>query len=74
MLVKQLGMQPLEGSEVAVSQSTHALKLLGRSVGAGKRVASSVRMAFSAKSGVTVKVEVKSEEEGLAGLVLGAVA
>lgn len=73
LLVKQLGMQPLEGSEVAISTSTHALKLFGRSVQGGK-VASSVRMAYSAKSGVTVKVEVRSEEEGLAGLVLGAVA
>lgn len=73
LLVKQLGMQPLEGTEVALSSSTHALKLFGRSVQGGK-VAGSVRMAYSAKSGVTVKVEVRSEEEGLAGLVLAAVA
>ena len=72
-LVKVLGMQPLEGSEVALSASTHNLRLCGRSVGGG-RVAGSVRMAFSGKSGVTVKVVVRSEEEGLAGLVLGAVA
>ena len=73
MLVKQLGMQPLEGSEVALSSSTHALKLFGRSVQGGK-VAGNVRMAYSAKSGVTVKVDVRSEEEGLAALVLSAVA
>ena len=73
LLVKQLGMQPLEGSEVSVTTSTHALKLFGRSV-MGGRVAGSVRMAFSAKSGVTVKVVVRSEEEGLASAVLGGVA
>jgi len=73
LLVKQLGMQPLEGTEVALSTSTHALKLFGRSIQGGK-VAGSVRMAYSAKSGVTVKIEVRSEEEGLAALVLGAVA
>ncbi|KAK3710209.1 coatomer subunit gamma [Vermiconidia calcicola] len=73
VLVKQLGMQPLEGTEVALSASTHLLKLLGRSVTGGK-VASSVRMAYSAKSGVTVKVVVRSEEQGLAGLVVAGVA
>jgi coatomer subunit gamma len=73
LLVKTLGMQPLEGSEVALSGSTHSLKLLGRSV-MGGRVAGNVRMAYSAKSGVTVKVVVRSEEVGLAGLVVGAVA
>ena len=73
LLVKQLGMQPLEGSEVALSTSTHALKLYGKSVLGGK-VAGNVRMAYSAKSGVTVKIVVRSEEEGLAGLVVGSVA
>jgi coatomer protein complex subunit gamma len=73
LLVKQLGMQPLEGSEVVITPSTHALKLYGKSVQGGK-VAGSVRMAYSAKSGVTVKIEVRSEEEGLAALVVGSVA
>ena len=72
MLVKSLGMQPLEGSEVALSNSTHSLRLYGKSVGGGK-VAGQVRMAYSAKSGVTVKVTARSEEPGLAGLVVGAV-
>lgn len=73
LLVKSLGMQPLEGSEVTLSTSTHSLKLYGKSVTGGK-VASLVRMAFSAKSGVTVKISVRSEEEGLAALVVGGVA
>ncbi|EMC98545.1 hypothetical protein BAUCODRAFT_32598 [Baudoinia panamericana UAMH 10762] len=73
MLVKALGMQPLEGSEVALSPSTHQLRLYGKSVGGGK-VGAMVRMAYSAKSGVTVKITARSEEEGLASLVVGGVA
>ncbi|KXT08001.1 hypothetical protein AC579_5167 [Pseudocercospora musae] len=73
MLVKTLGMQPLEGTEVALSTSTHTLKLYGKSVTGGK-VASTVRMAYSAKSGVTVKITARSEEEGLAQLIVGGVA
>lgn len=73
LLVKALGMQPLEGSEVALSTSTHTLRLYGKSVTGGK-VAGTVRMAYSAKSGVTVKITARSEEEGLAALVVGGVA
>lgn len=72
LLVKQLAMQPLEGSEVALSSSTHALRLFGRSLEGGK-VAGNVRMAYSAKSGVTVKIVVRSEEEGLAALIVAGV-
>ncbi|SMY29779.1 unnamed protein product [Zymoseptoria tritici ST99CH_1A5] len=72
-LVKALGMQPLEGSEVALSTSTHTLRVYGKSVAGGK-VAASVRMAYSAKSGVTVKITARSEEEGLAELVVNGVA
>jgi coatomer protein complex subunit gamma len=73
LLIKSLGMQPLEGSEVVVSASTHSLKLYGKSVTGGK-VASLVRMAFSAKSGVTINIKVRSEEDMLAALVIGGVA
>ena len=72
LLVKALGMQPLDGTEVALTTSTHTLKLYGKSVTGGK-VASTVRMAYSAKSGVTVKITGRGEEEGLAALVVGGV-
>ncbi|KAK3112117.1 coatomer subunit gamma [Teratosphaeriaceae sp. CCFEE 6253] len=71
-LVKGTGMQALEGSEVVVTPSTHQLKMYGRSVARGK-VAGLVRMAYSAKSGVTVKVVCRGEERGLAGRVVGGV-
>jgi coatomer subunit gamma len=49
------------------------LKLYGKSVNGG-RVAALVKMAFSTKSGVTTKVTVRSDEEGLAGGVINALA
>ena len=70
---KALSLQPLEGTDVALSTSTHALKLYGKTVTGGK-VAAQVRMAFSAKTGVTMKIDVRSEEEGVATLVVNSVA
>jgi coatomer protein complex subunit gamma len=72
-LTKALSLQPLEGTDVALSTSTHTLKLYGKTVTGGK-VAASVRMAFSAKSGVTMKIDVRAEEEGVAALIIGSVA
>lgn len=69
-LIKALSLQPLDGSEVALSTSTHTLKLYGKTLGGGK-VAALVKMAFSARSGVTTKITVRSEEEGVAVLVVG---
>lgn len=72
-LTKTLSLQPLDGTDVALSTSTHTLKLYGKTITGGK-VAANVRMAYSAKTGVTMKIEVRSEEEGVAALVVGSVA
>ncbi|KAE9965670.1 hypothetical protein BLS_007449 [Venturia inaequalis] len=72
-LAKTLSLQPLEGSDVALSPSTHALKLYGKTVTGGK-VAAIVRMAYSAKTGVTVQIKCRSEEDGVATLVVNSVA
>lgn len=57
-----------------LSNATHTLKLYGKSVTAqGGRVAGLVKMAL-AKSGLTVKITLRAEEEGLAQAVLAAVA
>ncbi|KAM7220071.1 Adaptin N terminal region domain containing protein [Rhypophila decipiens] len=72
-LAKTLCLQPLEGTDIPVSQTTHTLKLLGKTVNGG-RVVANVRMAYSSKSGVTTKITVRSEEEGVAALVVGSVA
>jgi coatomer subunit gamma len=72
-LAKTLSLQPLDGTDVPVNQTTHTLKLLGKTVGGG-RVIANVRMAYSTKSGVTTKITVRSEEEGVASLVVASVA
>ncbi|CAG1959859.1 unnamed protein product [Fusarium graminearum] len=72
-LTKALSLQPLEGTDVPVNQTTHTLKLLGKTVGGG-RVVANVRMAFSSKTGVTTKITVRSEEENVAALVIASVA
>ncbi|KAL6712654.1 coatomer subunit gamma [Coniothyrium glycines] len=72
-VTKTLSLQPLDGTDVTLSASTHTLKLYGKTITGGK-VAAMVRMAFSAKTGVTMKIDVRSEEEGVAALVIGSVA
>ncbi|KAI5860754.1 Coatomer, gamma subunit [Durotheca rogersii] len=72
-LTKTLSLQPLEGTDVPVNQTTHQLKLLGKTVNGG-RVVATVRMAYSSKSGVTTKITVRSEEEGVAAIVVASVA
>lgn len=70
-LAKTLSLQPLEGTDIPQSQTTHTLKLLGKTVNGG-RVVANVRMAYSSKSGVTTKVTVRSEEEGVSALIVAA--
>ncbi|KAI1322641.1 adaptin N terminal region-domain-containing protein [Xylariaceae sp. FL0255] len=72
-LTKALSLQPLEGTDVPVNQTTHQLKLLGKTVNGG-RVVANIRMAYSSKSGVTTKIVVRSEEENVAAMVVASVA
>jgi coatomer protein complex subunit gamma len=58
---------------VPINTTTHTLKLFGKTV-TGGRVVANIRMAYSTKSGVTSKITVRSEEEGVATLVVGSVA
>ncbi|KAI9882749.1 MAG: serine/threonine protein kinase [Watsoniomyces obsoletus] len=71
-LATTLSLQALEGTDVPISNSTHALKLFGKTVSGGK-VAALVKMAYSAKTGVTTQITVRSEEEGVAGMVVASV-
>ncbi|KAI1851911.1 hypothetical protein JX266_002764 [Neoarthrinium moseri] len=72
-LAKTLSLQPLEGTDVPVNQTTHQLKLLGKTVSGG-RVVANIRMAYSSKSGVTTKITVRAEEENVAAMVIASVA
>ena len=58
---------------MTLSNTTHTLKLYGKSVQGG-RVAALVKMAYSAKSGVTVKITVRAEEEALAAAIVASIA
>jgi len=71
-LITTLSLQPLEGTDVPLNNSTHTLKLYGKTVSGG-RVAALVKMAYSARTGVTTKVSVRAEEEGVAAAVVGSV-
>ncbi|MCJ1390973.1 coatomer subunit gamma [Xylographa bjoerkii] len=72
-LTKALSLQPLDGTDVVLSTSTHTLKLYGKTISGGK-VAATVKMAFSAKSGVTLKISARTEEQGVAALIIASVA
>ena len=48
------------------------MKLSGKTIG-GKKVVALAKMAFSQKSGVTLKLSVRSEEADVAQLVLDAI-
>ncbi|MCJ1282124.1 coatomer subunit gamma [Xylographa opegraphella] len=72
-LIKALSLQPLDGTDVVLSTSTHTLKLYGKTISGGK-VAAMVKMAFSAKSGVTLKISARTEEQGVAALIVASVA
>ena len=72
-LIAAFSLQPLDGTDVVLSNSTHALKLYGKTVSGG-RVAGLVRLAYSAKTGVTTKITIRAEEENVAATVLSSVA
>lgn len=62
-------MQPLSGSDVALNNATHQLKLFGKTVGGG-RVVARIQLAYSVKQGVALKAVVRAEEEGIARMVV----
>lgn len=71
-LISAFSLQPLEGTDVALNNSTHTLKLFGKTIFGG-RVATLIKMAYSSKDGVTTKITVRAEEEGVAAAVLASV-
>jgi len=71
-LIDLLSLQPLEGTDQPSSPSTHTMKLSGRTV-SGAKVVTLAKMAFSQRSGVTLKLSARSQEPEAAQLVLDAV-
>lgn len=66
-LTKTLDMAALEGTDMVMKPTTHTLLLYGKSVGGGK-VCAQVKMAQ--RQGVTIQVSCRSEEAGLAAVVV----
>ena len=60
-LARTLSLQPLDGTDVPMNQVSHTLKLFGKTITGGKVVAN-IRMAYSAKSGVTMKITVRDRK------------
>ncbi|KAK9479463.1 adaptin N terminal region-domain-containing protein [Lipomyces japonicus] len=71
-IVTTLSMQPLEGSDTALQAATHVLKLFARTL-TGVKVIAQVRLAYSTKSGVTLKITARSEDELVSKLVVAGV-
>jgi coatomer protein complex subunit gamma len=71
-LTKLLSLAPVESSDVPASEASHTLKLFGRAIG-GEKVAAQIRMVYSSRSGVTLKVTARSEQEDIANLVVDSV-
>ncbi|CAZ81191.1 unnamed protein product [Tuber melanosporum] len=72
-LSQSLSLQPLEGSDVVANTATHNLKLFGKTISGG-RVVAQVKMAYSSKTGVALKITARAEEEGVAEMIVGSVA
>ncbi|PUU80135.1 adaptin N terminal region-domain-containing protein [Tuber borchii] len=72
-LAQSLSLQPLEGSDVVANTATHNLKLFGKTISGG-RVVAQIKMAYSSKTGVALKITARAEEEGVAEMVVGSVA
>ena len=72
LIIEVLSLQPLEGTATPFSNSTHTMKLSGRST-SGAIVLVLVKMAWSAKSGVTLQVSARSEDNNTAQLVIACV-
>ncbi len=66
-VTRALGMMPLDGSERVNSESTHTLKLYGKSVD-GAKVAALVKLILSSK-GAMMKVQVRSSDAALSELL-----
>jgi coatomer subunit gamma len=71
-LIDLLSLQPLEGTDQPSSPSMHTMKLSGRTI-SGAKVVAMAKMVFSQRSGVTLKLSARSQDEGAAQLVLDAI-
>jgi len=73
-VLEHLGMSAVQGSDVVKDKATtHALYLVGRFSG-GILALAKVRMAFDSSSGVTLRIEVRSESRDVADRIANGIA
>lgn len=72
-IIDLLGMQALEDSALPKSNTVHTLILSGMFIG-GVKVLARSRMTFSPATGVAFELAVRSEDENVSQIVLGAIA
>uniref|UniRef100_A0A060T9K5 Coatomer subunit gamma n=1 Tax=Blastobotrys adeninivorans TaxID=409370 RepID=A0A060T9K5_BLAAD len=71
-LVDALSLAPLEGTDIPSSETSHTLKLFGRTI-SSERVAALIKMVYSSRSGVTLKVTARAETDSTAAMVVDSV-
>ena len=67
-LVGQLSLMPLESTDIPTSETSHVLKLYGKTI-TGEKVIAQARMVYSSRNGVTLKISVRSEDESISTIV-----
>lgn len=72
-LVEVLNMEALGGSDHPTSTAVHTLLLSGLVGGGGGKVLAKCQMAYTASSGVSLRLSVRAEKEEVAQLVIAAI-
>lgn len=67
-LVGQLSLMPLESTDIPSSETSHVLKLYGKTI-TGEKVIAQARIVYSSRNGVTLKISVRSEDESISTIV-----
>jgi coatomer subunit gamma len=66
-------MEAIAGSESPTSTAVHTLLLSGLVGGGGGKVLAKCQMAFTASTGVSLRMNVRAEKEEVAQLVVAAI-
>ncbi|KAG9057734.1 coatomer subunit gamma [Serendipita sp. 407] len=72
-LIEVLNMEALAGSDNPTSTAVHTLLLSGLVAGGGGKVLARCQMAFTASSGVSLRMSVRAEKEEVSQLLISAI-
>jgi coatomer protein complex subunit gamma len=71
-VISSLSLMPLESSDVITSQTSHTLKLYGKTI-TGEKVAATGVIVSSSQTGVVLRLKVRAEDESISELVAEAI-